>query len=574
MGIVKFGDVVERINIKVDQSNPQLNYMEHGRRIIIPIKYYVGGEHIEGSEFMVHKKALIQGSTIGYQFQFGFRKGDILFMTKNPHLRKASMVDFDGLCSIATFVIASKSNNLLQNYLLLEMQSDRFWQYCEDNKSGGVNYFINWGTLSNYEFDLPPIEKQKELADKLWAAYRLKEGYKRLFAAIDEMVKSQFIEMYHKTHNTQTLESVCAIISKGITPKYVDFSSVAVVNQACIQWDGLHLENIKYHNEEILFKKRTLQTGDVLLNATGTGTLGRCCVFNCPSNDNIYINDGHVIALATNKSILLPEVLNAYLSLNDTQAEIYRLYVTGSTNQVDIVFSDIKKMKVPVPNIDDQISFVKILNQVDKSKFGDFKSQFIEMYHKTHNTQTLESVCAIISKGITPKYVDFSSVAVVNQACIQWDGLHLENIKYHNEEILFKKRTLQTGDVLLNATGTGTLGRCCVFNCPSNDNIYINDGHVIALATNKSILLPEVLNAYLSLNDTQAEIYRLYVTGSTNQVDIVFSDIKKMKVPVPNIDDQISFVKILNQVDKSKSYVLIAFKNLESMLRYCIGKIA
>lgn len=57
--------------------------------------------------------------------------------------------------------------------------------------------------------------------------------------------------MYHKTHNTLTLESVCAIISKGITPKYVDFSSVAVVNQACIQWDGQHLENIKYHNEEI-----------------------------------------------------------------------------------------------------------------------------------------------------------------------------------------------------------------------------------------------------------------------------------------------------------------------------------
>lgn len=207
MGIVKFGDVVERINIKVDQSNPQLNYMEHGRRIIIPIKYYVGGEHIEGSEFMVHKKALIQGSTIGYQFQFGFRKGDILFMTKNPHLRKASMVDFDGLCSIATFVIASKSNNLLQNYLLLEMQSDRFWQYCEDNKSGGVNYFINWGTLSNYEFDLPPIEKQKELADKLWAAYRLKEGYKRLLAAIDEMVKSRCLGIrYHLFKNGQLLD--------------------------------------------------------------------------------------------------------------------------------------------------------------------------------------------------------------------------------------------------------------------------------------------------------------------------------------------------------------------------------
>lgn len=215
---------------------------------------------------------------------------------------------------------------------------------------------------------------------------------------------------------------------------------------------------------------------------------------------------------------------------------------------------DARNCSIPLPPICLQRKFVEIAEQADKSEFVGCKSQFIEMYHKTHNTQTLESVCAIISKGITPKYVDFSSVAVVNQACIQWDGQHLENIKYHNEEILFKKRTLQTGDVLLNATGTGTLGRCCVFNCPSNDNIYINDGHVIALATDKSILLPEVLKAYLSLNDTQAEIYRLYVTGSTNQVDIVFSDIKKMKVPVPDIDDQISFVKILNQADKSEYY--------------------
>ena len=365
---------------------------------------------------------------------------------------------------------------------------------------------------------------------------------------------SQFIEMYHKTHNTQTLESVCAIISKGITPKYVDFSSVAVVNQACIQWDGQHLENIKYHNEEILFKKRTLQTGDVLLNATGTGTLGRCCVFNCPSNDNIYINDGHVIALATDKSILLPEVLKAYLSLNDTQAEIYRLYVTGSTNQVDIVFSDIKKMKVPVPDIDDQISFVKILNQADKSEFVGCKSQFIEMYYNTHNKQTLESVCPIMNKGITPKYVESSSVLVINQACIHWDGQRLGNIKYHNEEIPVRKRILESGDVLLNATGNGTLGRCCVFICPSDNNTYINDGHVIALSTDRAVILPEVLNTYLSLNDTQAEIYRQYVTGSTNQVDIVFSDIKKMKVPVPSMDEQILFVEVLTQADKSEYY--------------------
>ena len=94
---------------------------------------------------------------------------------------------------------------------------------------------------------------------------------------------------------------------------------------------------------------------------------------------------------------------------------------------------------------------------------------------------------------------------------------------------------------------------------------------MIALATDKSILLPEVLNAYLSLNDTQAEIYRLYVTGSTNQVDIVFSDIKKMKVPVPNIDDQISFVRILNQADKSKFELKQCIENIDKVIKSLIN---
>ena len=183
------------------------------------------------------------------------------------------------------------------------------------------------------------------------------------------MVKSQFIEMYYNTHNKQTLESVCPIMNKGITPKYVESSSVLVINQACIHWDGQRLGNIKYHNEEIPVRKRILESGDVLLNATGNGTLGRCCVFICPSDNNTYINDGHVIALSTDRAVILPEVLNTYLSLNDTQAEIYRQYVTGSTNQVDIVFSDIKKMKVPVPSMDEQILFVEVLKQADKSKF-------------------------------------------------------------------------------------------------------------------------------------------------------------------------------------------------------------
>jgi type I restriction enzyme S subunit len=180
-------------------------------------------------------------------------------------------------------------------------------------------------------------------------------------------------------------------------------------------------------------------------------------------------------------------------------------------------------------------------------------SQFIEMLQSSETKMSLESICSYIGKGITPKYVDVSTIATVNQACVHWDGQRLENVKYHNTDISVKKRILQEGDVLLNATGNGTLGRSCVFHCPTDNKTYINDGHVIALNTDRNVICPEVLNEYFSLPDTQGEIYRQYVTGSTNQVDIVFTDIKKMMIPIPLMEHQTRFVNIKSQADKSGS---------------------
>ena len=329
------------------------------------------GVPIVGLEHLIPQEIKFSGYDVDTENTFTktFKKGQILFGRRRAYLKKAAIADFDGICSGDITVkeaIPGKADPLLLPFII---QNDKFFDYAVSRSAGGLSPRVKWEHLKDYEFDLPPIEEQRILADKLWAAYRLKESYKKLLTATQEMVKSQFIEMYYNTHNKQTLESVCPIMNKGITPKYVESSSVLVINQACIHWDGQRLGNIKYHNEEIPVRKRILESGDVLLNATGNGTLGRCCVFICPSDNNTYINDGHVIALSTDRAVILPEVLNTYLSLNDTQAEIYRQYVTGSTNQVDIVFSDIKKMKVPVPSMDEQILFVEVLTQADKSEF-------------------------------------------------------------------------------------------------------------------------------------------------------------------------------------------------------------
>ena len=329
------------------------------------------GVPIVGLEHLIPQEIKFSGYDVDTENTFTktFKKGQILFGRRRAYLKKAAIADFDGICSGDITVIEAIPGKVDPLLLPFIIQNDKFFDYAVSRSAGGLSPRVKWEHLKDYEFDLPPIEEQRILADKLWAAYRLKESYKKLLTATQEMVKSQFIEMYYNTHNKQTLESVCPIMNKGITPKYVESSSVLVINQACIHWDGQRLGNIKYHNEEIPVRKRILESGDVLLNATGNGTLGRCCVFICPSDNNTYINDGHVIALSTDRAVILPEVLNTYLSLNDTQAEIYRQYVTGSTNQVDIVFSDIKKMKVPVPSMDEQILFVEVLTQADKSEF-------------------------------------------------------------------------------------------------------------------------------------------------------------------------------------------------------------
>ena len=324
---------------------------------------FVGLEHYDSGDPVITR----YGSTNNLASSVKhFVSGDILVARRNVYLRRAGVVRFEGVTSGDSIVLRVKDKEY-SDILPFILNTDDFWDYAEQNSDGTMSKRLAPDVLLEYECNIP--DNHYQIANKLWAAYHLKESYKRLLTATDEMVKSQFIEMYRRAHKEMTLESVCTIMGKGITPKYVDSSSVVVINQACVHWDGQHLENVKYHNKNVPVKKRTLETGDVLLNATGNGTLGRCCVFSCPSDENQYVNDGHVIAISTDRSVILPEVLNSYLSLSDTQAEIYRQYVTGSTNQIDIVFTDIKKMTVPVPNMREQLQFVSTLQQADKSKF-------------------------------------------------------------------------------------------------------------------------------------------------------------------------------------------------------------
>lgn len=101
---------------------------------------------------------------------------------------------FDGICSSDITVIEAVPNKISPELLPFIIQNERFFNYAIKGSAGSLSPRVKWEYLKEYEFDLPPIEEQERLAELLWAAYDLKESYKKLIAAIDEMVKAEFIK--------------------------------------------------------------------------------------------------------------------------------------------------------------------------------------------------------------------------------------------------------------------------------------------------------------------------------------------------------------------------------------------
>ena len=553
MSRVKFGDVVKDVKINIDRLNN-------------PYEYYVAGDHMDSEDLTIHRKGCFTTDDVGPAFIRVFKPGQILYGSRRTYLKKIAVADFEGVCANTTFVFETKDPHAFEQRLLpFIMLSKDFTTWSIAKSKGSTNPYVLFSDLADFEFELPPLEEQKVLVDKLWAAYRLKEAYKKLLVATDEMVKSQFIEMFgNPVTNTKGWKTAKI---KDVAPEMPSKEQLSgkiwLLNLDMIESNTGRIIEKVYEDVENALSVQSFDEGNVLFSKLR------------PYLNKVVIPDEP--GMATTELVpLRPEpskLHKVFLShlLRGNQFVNYANDIAGGTKMPRMPLTELRNFDCILPPMDKQLEFVFIAEQVDKSKFGDFKSQFIEMYYNTHNKQTLESVCPIMNKGITPKYVESSSVLVINQACIHWDGQRLGNIKYHNEEIPVRKRILESGDVLLNATGNGTLGRCCVFICPSDNNTYINDGHVIALSTDRAVILPEVLNTYLSLNDTQAEIYRQYVTGSTNQVDIVFSDIKKMKVPVPSMDEQILFVEVLTQADKSKFELKQCIENIDKVIKSLIN---
>ena len=544
--IVRFEDVITRVTGNVDRYNTDL-------------EYYVGGDQYDSSALTIERRGNLKKDVdiLGFKFHFPFKSGDVLLMARNPHLRKAGQVFFDGLCSDASYILRTKNPEvLLQDYIPILLQRDHFWDFFESHKTGGITFLMNWGMLKTYEFDLPPIEKQREVMEKVWAAYRLKQSYQKLIEATDEMVKSRFFEQFSKPEITRVpLIDLCSLFIDGdwIEAKDQSDSGYRLVQTGnvgvCEYLDKK--EHSRFVSEET-FKRLNcteIHSGDILFSRL-PDPIGRCCIIPKDFPKAITAVDCTITRLKDN---CLPEYLMIYTTTTMYSEQIKKC-VTGTTRQ-RISRGNLAKITIPLPDKMKQVEFVNLVHQADKSKFNGFKSRFIEMFGGIQNgrkwpLKKLSEICHLVN-GYAFKSALYSNegFSVIRIANVQKGYIDNSDRAYYPVpfEKEFKDSILQKGDILISLTGNvGRVGVITDKHLPAALNQRVQ-----GLRLRKGIPMSnDFLFCVLNLDEFES----LCIENASGSAQLNLSTIwvRNFQIICPPFDKQREFTQFANQADKSK----------------------
>ena len=355
------------------------------------------------------------------------------------------------------------------------------------------------------------------------------------------------------------LGEITSFMSKGIPPKYVEReneNTVCVLNQKCNRNFEIKYEESRLHDcsKKKVPADKMLQPGDVLINSTGTGTAGRVAqLYDVPTPTTI---DGHMILLRPTEeidSVYYGYAVKAFQPKIETLAE-------GSTGQTEInrkrlqeeiVISFPKEKETQdriarfLLNIDEKI---KVNDKINKNLLEQalaiYKDWFCD-YALSDGTlpenwkiTTIDAISSLVTRGIAPKYDDSSDQIVLNQKCIRDHTIDISLARRHLPKKINEK-WISKGDLLINSTGTGTLGRVAQVWFEAN-NMTV-DSHVTIVRPKDSILQSYI--GFWGLSH-ESEIEAQH-TGSTGQTELPRDRVKAMELPLPDEDTLSKFNELV-----------------------------
>jgi type I restriction enzyme S subunit len=244
---------------------------------------------------------------------------------------------------------------------------------------GGTNISnLNQDILGRLQVPLPPKSAQCKIASILSAYDDLIENDTRRIKILEEMARmiyrEWFVNFRFPDHEkvrmvesemgsiptgwtVRPLRELTTLITRGISPHYDDEATGLVINQKCIRDGRISLEPSRKQSKKVP-EDKLIRVGDVLINSTGVGTLGRVAqVLELISDCTV---DSHV-------SIVRPKINSEFFgrTLLQLEQDFERLGV-GSTGQTELSRERIGSTIVVVPTPDWQERFSRVAAPMNK----------------------------------------------------------------------------------------------------------------------------------------------------------------------------------------------------------------
>lgn len=331
--------------------------------------------------------------------------------------------------------------------------------------------------------------------------------------------------------------------------------------------------------KEIKIKKQQLCKRDDFLVASIDAKVGGFGIV--PQDLEDAIVSGHYFLFEIDTARLLPDFLGIIIKTNSFQKQVKS---TGSTNYAAIRPYHVLGYKIPLPPLVQQEKIVrsyyskideaeKLIRQandleisivvylfkelgIEKTKAQSKKDIGLQLINfsevqewgidkllsKSNKSSSKFQLISINSfppisinlfRGKSPKYKDDTSAFILNQKCNRWNNIDLSFVKTVDEDWLKSipnNFLTKEGDVLINSTGDGTIGRASVITKEFEGLLY--DSHILLLRLNPALINAELFVEIFNSEYGQNQVNEIKSAQATKQTELGISNLSRIKFPL------------------------------------------
>ena len=321
-------------------------------------------EHLDADSLHIKRWGEIVKDELPPTFYKIFRKGQVLYPTRNPHLRRVALASFDGICGEKTLTLEANNELVDEQFFPQLFLSHSFYSHTTSAIVGSTNPHVRWRDVADFKILLPPKDQQAKLAELLWAADETIERLEELMKS-ELIVKDCLRKVFFKDYKGKFVKAGTIFkLTAGGTPST---SERRYWENGSIKWmasGDVHKKRI-YDVEGRITEDglnnsstKILPENSVVIALAGQGkTKGTVAI----TKVELCTNQS-VAAFLPNKQLFLPEFLFHYL---DSKYDDFREMKGDSNSRTGLNLAILKEIQVPNLTILEQEAIVTRINIVE-----------------------------------------------------------------------------------------------------------------------------------------------------------------------------------------------------------------